>query len=80
MAVEKYHSGEEMNAAPVTVSRGNGFDRFLRLCARYWTLAPRVYPRGVVKFRSVEEAQKARAEVAKENSRRMQCPDEKRRA
>ena len=72
MAVEKYHSGEEMNAAPVTVSLGNGFDRFLRHCARYWTLAPRVYPRGVVKFRSVEEAQQARAEIAKENARRLQ--------
>ena len=32
------------------------FDRFLRHCARYWKIAPRVYPRGVFKFRSVEEA------------------------
>lgn len=71
MAVEKYRSGEEMNAAPVTASRGNGFDRFLRLCARYWTLAPRVYPRGVFKFRSVDEAQESRAEIAKENVRRL---------
>ena len=71
MAVEKYRSGEEMNAAPVRVSRGEGFDRFLRHCARYWTLAPREYPRGVVKFRSVDEAEKARAEVAKESARRM---------
>ena len=70
MAVEKYRSGEEMNAAPVRASRGEGFNRFLRHCARYWTLAPRVYPRGVVKFRSLNEAEKARAEVAKENARR----------
>ncbi len=71
MAVEKYRSGEEMNAAPVKASRGEGFDRFLRHCARYWALAPRVYPRGVVKFRSVDEAEEARAEVARENARRM---------
>ena len=71
MAVEKYHSGEEMNAAPVKAPRGDGFDRFLRHCARYWTLAPRIYPRGVVKFRSAEEAREARAEIAKTNARRL---------
>jgi hypothetical protein len=70
LAVEKYRSGEEMNAAPVRASRSDGFERFLRHCARYWTLAPRVYPRGVVKFRSVDEAEKARAQVTKENARR----------
>jgi hypothetical protein len=71
LAVEKFHSGEEMNAAPIIVSREDGFDRFLRHCARYWTLAPRVYPRGVVKFRSVDEAQEARAEITKKNARRV---------
>ena len=72
MPVEKYRSGEEMNAAAVTTSRGNGFDRFIRHCARYWTLAPRFYPQGVVRFRSLEEAQRARAEIAKQNVRRLQ--------
>ncbi len=71
MAVEKYKSGEEMNAAPVTAARGNGFDRFVRHCARYWTLAPRVYPRGVMKFKSLVEAQEARAEMTKEDTRRL---------
>jgi len=70
LAVEKFRSGEEMNAAPATVARGDGFDRFVRHCARYWTLAPRVYPRGVMKFRSLEEAQRARTEIAKENARK----------
>ncbi len=60
MPVEKYRSVEEMNRAPVRVLPGNRFDRFIRHCARYWKLAPRVYPRGVVKFRSAEEAQDAR--------------------
>lgn len=71
MAVERYRSGEEMNAAPVRAASEEGFDRFLRLCARYWRLAPRVYPRGVFKFQSKDEAEKARAEIAKENARRI---------
>jgi len=70
-AVEKYRSAEEMNAAPVRAFRGEGFDRFIRHCARFWMLAPRVYPRGVVKFRSLDEAEKARVEVAKDNAKRM---------
>jgi hypothetical protein len=69
LAVEKFRSGEAMNAAPVSVTRESGFDRFVRHCARFWELAPRVYPRGVVKFRSLDEAQRARAEIAKRNAR-----------
>ncbi len=71
MAVEKFRSGEEMNAAPVKAGRGNGFDRFVRHCARYLKLAPRTYPRGVVKFKSLEDAQKARSEVARKNARKL---------
>jgi hypothetical protein len=58
--VEKFRSIEEMNAATPTGGAGADFERFLRHCARFWTLAPRVYPRGVFRFRSVEEAQQAR--------------------
>ena len=71
MAIEKFKSAEAMNAAPVKASRGNGFDRFLRHCSRYWMIAPRVYPRGVMRFRSLEEAQEARAAMAKANARRL---------
>jgi hypothetical protein len=53
--VQKFRSIEEMNAAPLHVSANADFDRFLRHCARYWKIAPRVYPRGVVKFRSIED-------------------------
>jgi hypothetical protein len=53
--VQKFRSIEEMNAAPPRASTHADFDRFLRHCARYWKIAPRVYPRGVVKFRSVED-------------------------
>ncbi len=58
--VQKFRSVEQMNAASAIKREGDDFDRFLRLCARYWVLAPRTYPRGVFKFRSIQEAQQAR--------------------
>jgi len=60
MTVQKFRSIEEMNKAPAPESREPDFERFLRHCARYWAIAPKRYPRGVFKFRSIEEAQKAR--------------------
>ena len=62
--VEKFRSIAHMSEAAVLVSPGDGFERFARHCARYWTIAPRSYPRGVFKFRSLAEAQAARAAVA----------------
>ena len=64
MPVQKFRSAEEMNAAPVRAVAGNSFDRFVRHCARYWAIFPRRYPRGVFKFRTIEEAQDARERVA----------------
>jgi threonine dehydrogenase-like Zn-dependent dehydrogenase len=52
---------EEMNAAPVRARLDADFDRFLRHCSRYRTIASKTCPRGVVRFRTVEEAQQARA-------------------
>jgi len=49
-----------MNAAPVIADPADAFDRFVRHCARYWKLAPRRYPRGVFRFRTLQEAQAAR--------------------
>lgn len=60
MTVQKFRSIEEMNKAPVLESSGSDFERFLRHCARWWAIAPKRYPRGVFKFRTLEEAQKAR--------------------
>jgi hypothetical protein len=59
--VQKFRSIEEMNAAEPVDVRGGDFERFLRHCARYWRLAPRVYPRGVFRFRSIDEAEAARS-------------------
>lgn len=64
MPVQKFRSIEEMNNARVPESRGPDFERFLRHCARYWAIAPKRYPRGVFKFRTIEEAQHARAKHA----------------
>lgn len=60
-----------MNAAAVLARPGEGFDRFARHCARYWTIAPRVYPRGVFRFRNLEEAQAARRRVTEDNAARI---------
>lgn len=59
--VQKFRSGEEMNAAPAATGESD-FDRFLRHCARYRTLSRRSHPRGVFKFRTIEDAQRARAQ------------------
>jgi hypothetical protein len=63
VAVQRFRSIEEMARAVVLVPPGEGFERFARHCARYWRIAPRVYPRGVFRFRSLEEAQEARTRV-----------------
>ena len=68
MPVERYRSAEEMNAAPVRARSGSAFERFVRHCRRYWLLSPRRYPRGVYKFRTIEEAQAARERVSRENA------------
>ena len=63
MSVQRFRSIEDMNRASVE-ARGDGFERFVRHCMTYWRIAPRSYPRGVVKFRTIEEAQAARRAVS----------------
>ena len=69
MRVQKFRTVEEMTTAPLFVPTGEGFDRFQRHCARFWAISPRVYPRGVFRFRSIEEAQAARERVANDSAR-----------
>jgi hypothetical protein len=64
VGVQKFRSIEEMNRSPVPITAGHAFERFLRHCARYWIIAPRTYPRGVFRFRTIEEAQAARYRVS----------------
>ena len=60
MVVQRFRTIEEMNAAPVRRGSPEGFERFIRHCARFRRAASRPRPRGVFKFRSLEEAQRAR--------------------
>ena len=70
MPVEKFRSIEEMNKAPVREFQIPDIERFLRHCARFRAIAPKHTARGVFKFRSIEEAQKAREKHARETTRR----------
>ena len=68
--VQKFRSLEEMYGAAVIVPHGDGCERFARHCARYFAFAPRAYPHGVFRFRTLEEAQTARERVTRESLRR----------
>ena len=61
MPVRKFRSAEEMNATSVAAAPAGDFGRFLRHCARFRLISPPTYPRGVFKFRNLDEAQAARA-------------------
>jgi hypothetical protein len=56
--VEKFRSIEDMNRAPAPRAGQLDFERFLRHCARHWAIAPKTYPRGVFKFRTIEDAER----------------------
>ena len=72
MPVEKYRSVEDM---PSIEWCQNLDEDFFRRVARLWSrssaLSARIYPRGVFKFRSIEEAQEARERVTRENIERL---------
>ena len=67
--VQKFRSLDEMARAAVLVLPGGEFERFARHCARYFSIAPRTYPRGVFRYRTIEEAQAARQRVAADSIR-----------
>jgi hypothetical protein len=71
LGIQRFRTVEEMAAAPVVVPPGEGFERFVRHCARYLRIAPRNYPRGVFRFRTLAEAQAAREAVTGENVARL---------
>jgi len=72
MPVQKFRSVEEMPAVPWCESLDEEcLRRIAKLWSRFSLLSPRVYPRGVFKFRSIEEAQEARERVTQENIDRL---------
>lgn len=73
MTVQRFRTIEEMADAPIVTNRGEGFERFARQCARFWRIAPRNYPRGVFRFRTIADAQAAREHVTDENVDRLRA-------
>jgi hypothetical protein len=73
MPVEKYRRVEDMPRVDwcETVDE-EFFQRVARLWSRSSALSAKIYPRGVFKFRSIEEAQEARERVTRENIERLQ--------
>jgi hypothetical protein len=67
--VQKFRSVDELAHAAVLPRPGDGFERFARHCARYFALVPHKYPRGVFRFRTIEEAQAARTRVTADSLR-----------
>jgi hypothetical protein len=79
MPVKKYRSVAEMPRVPHCEPLSQDcIARITRLWARASAMSPRIYPRGVFKFRSIEEAQAARDRVTGENVRRLE--EERRRS
>jgi hypothetical protein len=69
--VQKFRSIEEMDrAAAGAVGQQPDFERFLRHCARYRLISPKTYPRGVFRFRTLTEAQAARATAVRPETTR----------
>jgi hypothetical protein len=72
MPVQKFRRIEDMPPVPRCKSLDEEcLRRIAALWARSSAFSARVYPRGVFKFRSIEEAQAARARVTRENIDRL---------
>jgi hypothetical protein len=72
MPVEKYRGVEEMPRVEWCDSLDeNCLRRIAKLWARSSAFSQRIYPRGVFKFRSIEEAQEARERITQENIDRL---------
>ena len=72
MPIQKFRNLDDMRKALwCDTMDENCLRRIAALWSRAARLAPRKYPRGVFKFRSIEEAQAAREQVTAENIRRL---------
>ena len=76
MPVQKFRNLDDMRRALWREGMDSPVEVFLERAAALWArtakISPRVYPRGVFKFRSLEEAQAARERVTAENVERLQ--------
>ena len=60
MSVEKYHDVSDMPPLPITISYADAARRFAAMLDFWRKAVPRQYPRGVERYRSIEEANTAR--------------------
>lgn len=73
MPIKKFRSVAEMpRVLPCEPLSAEHIARIARLWARASAMSPRIYPRGVFKFRSLEEAQAARDQVTETKVRRLE--------
>jgi len=72
MPIQKFRNLDAMRKALWQSSSGEDLPRRIRrLWARSVAISPRVYPRGVFKYRSLEEAQRAREQMVTDNVQRL---------
>lgn len=72
MPIQKFRSVKDMPPVPWCDSLDEEcLRRIAKLWARSAAFSSRIYPRGVFKFRSLEEAQEARERVTQENIERL---------
>ena len=72
MPIQKFRSVEEMPDLEWTDPKDERLlDRLRKLSARWAQLIPRSYPRGIFKFRTVEEAQQARERLLEQDLQRL---------
>ncbi|HSG39491.1 MAG TPA: hypothetical protein VLE27_07610 [Thermoanaerobaculia bacterium] len=72
MPIEKYRGVEEMPRVEwCDCLDEDCLRRIAKLWARSSAFSQRIYPRGVFKFRSIEEAQEARERITQENIDRL---------
>ncbi|MGI8784605.1 MAG: hypothetical protein ACR2L2_13245 [Acidobacteriota bacterium] len=68
MPIEKFRSLDEMRRALWRHDSDQTlFKRIRALWLRSWDISPKVYPHGVFKYRTIEEAQQARRAREKRN-------------
>lgn len=73
MPIQKFCSVEDMPRPDVqgNLSSEEVRSRIANLWSRTFRISPRIYPKGLFKFRSIEEAQEAREQVTARNVERL---------
>jgi len=67
MPIQRFRSLDEMRRALWRRGSDQLLERIRRLWLRSWQISPRVYPQGVFKYRTIEDAQRARQCLSIEN-------------